>query len=401
MPVNDPTRPVRFEGLNTKDRAEEVGFKGFTLAENLDVTRQKRLRRRSGRTLSTSQTSTSGYVADGYGMLLTGSTGTVLKFLDSDLSLATVRSGLTAGGEIVFHRWGDRFYWSNGFETGVYERGVDRSLGIVPPDSAPVCTESAGDLQQGRILCACSFVRSDGQESGLSPLKVIETHSGGVEFSSIPQSTDSDVDYVWIYLSHPNGEVLYRALRVDNGTSAGAFRGRVEFLQVPTRTQYLDRPPPFHDIDLFGSYMLYASGDFLLYSEPFSHELIAPATGWLSFGARVTALGVVNDGFFVATTEDTWFMRGRNPAEAVPHRVAGHGAIPRTRQYVKGQLLAGEFGTDNVPIWAGTEGIVVGAENGSLVNLTEKKFSLPASVKGTSMLRQEDGQYHYVAVLQS
>jgi hypothetical protein len=399
MPANKPTEKfVKFKGLRNADAPEEVGIEGLVTADNVDITRKLRIRRRKGQTLSSSAASDSAYISDGAGMR---TSGTNLIFIDSDFTETTIRSDLTAGGQIVFYRFGSQFYYSNGFESGVYDNGVDRTLGLLRPDDGPIVSNGSGDLGAGRILVCCSYVREDGQESGLSPTKLLETQSGGVNFSGIPVSVDPTVEYVRIYLSHPDGDVLYRALQVVNGVTTASFGGHQSFLVVPERTQYMTKPPAFQDIDQHNSRMVFADRHFLHYSEPFAYELIDPRHNWYALGGRITVLGSVPNGLFVATDNATWYLAGSDLKEASLRKVADYGAIPYTRRYINANVLGGDLGDTPLPLWTSQSGFVIGSAGGQLINVSEKDFTLPSGVTGTAMYRKENGQNHYIAVIKS
>lgn len=399
MPANTPSKKTAvFNGLRTVDLPEEVGMKGLVVAENVDITRKNRIKRRKGQLLANTAVTDSAYIDQNFGL---ATAGNVLSVINEDLSLTEIRNDLTPSGQIIHHRFGKKVFYSNGFETGVYENGLDRSLGLDRPEYAPIMTDTAGDLDGGRFIAACAFVRDDGQESGLSPIGYFETQAGGVVFNDIPMSSDPTVSHVRIYLTHPNGEQLYRAAQVMNGDTMAEFRGHQTFLTVPATTQYLDKPPPFHDIDLFNSRMVYACDDYLFYSEPHAHELVSTRFNWVDLGGKPLVVGVVPSGLFVATESETWYLGGSDLKEASLRKVADYGAVPRTRRYINANLLAGDLGDTPLPMWVGATGFVVGTASGELLNISEKNLELPLGVTGTAMFRHEDGQNHYVAVIHS
>lgn len=407
MPANFPTgknrrstsKTAKFTGLRTADSPREVGLDGLVKAENVDITRKQRIKRRRGQTLSALQDSDSGYISDGVGMITNNSD---LIYIDGDLSLTTVRSDLTPGGSVTFYKYGNRIYYSNGFETGVFDNGINRTLGLDRPAAAPEMASTSGDLDQGRLTSACSFVRFDGQESGLSQVGLLEDHEGGVSFSNIPISADPDVEYTRVYLSHPSGDQLFRAVQVANGITSASYKGHQTFLAAPEKTAFLDKPISFYDVDLFNSRMVYAGGDYLFYSEPFSFELIDFRFNWFDLGGRISVIGAVPGGLYVATENETWYLGGADLKGASLRKVADYGAVPKTRRYINGNLLGGDdFGDTPLPVWTGGTGFVIGADGGRLVNVSEKDFVLPSGIKGTAMFRKEAGQHHYVAVIKA
>lgn len=138
--------------------------------------------------------------------------------------------------------------------------------------------------------------------------------------------------------------------------------------------------------------------DMVIYTNPYS-ETTDLRENFIPVGEHITNLGAVSDGLFVTTAERSYFYSGRNPAEMSVVQQAPYGAIPNTMLQIDGRVL-GEGQNTLGLIWTSSQGICAGFPNGSLVNITRQQIKELSGTNGTALLRELNGQKHYIAVLQ-
>lgn len=140
-------------------------------------------------------------------------------------------------------------------------------------------------------------------------------------------------------------------------------------------------------------------GDMVIYTNPYS-ETTDLRENFIPVGEQVTNLGAVTDGLFITTATRSYFYSGRNPAEMTVDQQAPFGAVPNTMLQVDGRVL-GEGQNTLGLLWTSSRGICAGLPNGTLVNVTQQQVKELSGIEGTALLRERNGQKHYIAVLQS
>ncbi|NIT14178.1 MAG: hypothetical protein GTN99_08070 [Candidatus Dadabacteria bacterium] len=401
MAKNQPTtKYVGSAGLNDKDDSYEIGFEALTEATNIEITRNRKPRRRAGSAQVLAATPSSALIRDEVFLYLEGSS---LKRMNEDFSTDTIRTDMVGQG-LAGAVLNGNVYYSDGIKTGVYsiENRTDRSLGLTVPGVAALSLIS-GQLRAGRYQAVLTYVRDDGQESGTSKSARIETTAddGGISFS-LPTSSDPTVESVNIYMTYADGTEYYLAATVDNGTATYDFQGYSFENQRKLMTWRLAPPSGFTDISEFAGRLVYIKDQFITYSEPYAYELVDPRTGFINLTGKVTLFAPNDDGVFIGTNKRMWFARGDDMPGLDLKAIADYGAIEGTLAYAQGSVVGdGSISEDYVPIWMSSRGLCVGLPNGSVENATIRKVNTPSGGTGTAMVRERDGNHFYVSVIQS
>lgn len=169
---------------------------------------------------------------------------------------------------------------------------------------------------------------------------------------------------------------------------AGEYRGPdadAEFEAMPAPNLIGFRP---------GGQMVIAKGNAIYMNHlPFQFGFYNPAAGYIGFEGDVTLLADVRDGFFASDGLRTWFFRKLDSGwyhyrqELVSDAPAVFGTLAYDRIDLRedaGMEEAEGFGR----IWASTEGIVIGMDNGVCVNLTKERVSYPrGKTRGACLLK--------------
>lgn len=130
-----------------------------------------------------------------------------------------------------------------------------------------------------------------------------------------------------------------------------------------------------------GGQMIVARGDAIyLNHQPFQFGFFNRAEGYIGFEGDVTMIADVRDGFFAADSRATWFFRKLDTGwthyrqELASDRPALPGTLAHDRiDLADAGLEEPGFGR----IWADADGIVLGTDGGTCVNLTKSRVRYP------------------------
>jgi len=131
-----------------------------------------------------------------------------------------------------------------------------------------------------------------------------------------------------------------------------------------------------------GGQMIIAKGAAIYINhQPFQFGYFNRAAGYIGFEADVTLLADVRDGFFASDGLRTWFFR---KLDAWYHYrqelVSDRGALPGSLAHDRARLQedAGMEEPGFGRIWADAEGLVLGTDNGGVIELTQGRVRCPA-----------------------
>ena len=139
--------------------------------------------------------------------------------------------------------------------------------------------------------------------------------------------------------------------------------------------------------------------NMLIYTDPYS-ELTDLRENFIPVGERITNFGAVSDGLVVTTNEHTYFLSGRDPAEMSMDEKAPFGGISNTMIQVDGRVL-GEGQNTLGLLWTSDQGICGGLPGGAVINITQAQIKELSGIGGAALLRELNGQQHYIVTLQN
>ncbi len=395
-----PTKSIKFgqfEGLNNVLPAHELGLKFLQEAKNVDIDDKGKIRRMKG---NSSVFSGDVHSIDSNNDICLFREGAALKRFWSDYSTTTLRTGLTTAKiPMAYLFLNSLVYYSDGMATGIIQDGIgSRSWGLSVP-LAPQLSATWGHMSAGRYQVSLTYVRDDGQESGTDVAVYIDLSSESGITIQLPQSSDSSVEYINVYISSANGDVLYLAQTLTHGTLEAIYRGDTTEFNLPLNTQLLQPAIAGNVIEYYNGRVYIAQDNVLWYSEPYAYELFNIAENFIQFDKNITLLGAVGDGMFLTTEEETVFLSGDNPPFRKT-RKAGYGAYPG--KVVKADASKVGRGTiDGIALfWESVKGKCVGFNEGIFKNLTENKYSYVHGRRNAGIFRQAQGMNQYISVLQ-
>lgn len=384
-----------FAGLRNDVAPERLASADLELADNVDLDRSGRLSRRAGFVRRCALAAHSLWATETMALFVSGSE---LRRLYPDHTTAVLAA--VSGAPVSFCRAGDRTYYASTADSGIIEGGVPRSWGLAVP-GAPTLGVASGDMPPGRYQATVTSVRADGQESGAALAAAITLISGQALRISLPALADPAVVQRNIYLSPPDGDILYHAVSLPTATTeAGVYASTVAALATPLATQFLAPAPPGQLITYYKGHMFVASGSVLYISEPFAPELF-DLRNYIDLGSTITLLAPLEDkgaagGLFVGTEANCGILAGSGPADFQYVQKADYGAISGTLAYADGALVGeGAYGARPLPLWLTTQGVCLGTPGLEIDNLTRGKFDFAASGTGAGVFMPE--QHRYVA----
>jgi hypothetical protein len=384
-----------FAGIDSAN-PERLSPKDLVEALNVDIDETGQLKRRRGFALARAGAAHSLWSSGQTCLFVAGST---LYRLKADYN-AEALIGVTADAPVSYCEVAGRVYWSNGFEAGVVEADAARWWGIaIPP--LPGAAAIVGSMTAGTYLFTLTFSRADGQESGAPVAGRIDLEDGaGIRFTMVTPA-DPLLVRKTLYLSQPNGDVLYRAMEIDAGDVTADYLGDVVNLVTPLDRLLLERAPAGQVVAHHNGRMYVASGPVLHYSQPYGYELFDLREYIAIDGTDITIVAPVTDGVFVGTRERVVFLQGQGPDTFVVQEKAAHAAIPGTLAYFDTDGASLELPGKRAAMFATAAGLAVVSDGGVFIDLTQRKYVMPAYQRGAGLYRSDGGQQRYVAILQS
>lgn len=324
--------------------------------------------------------------------------GRTLYRLNADYSATALVADLAEGMPLAYLELDGRVYWSDGVHNGILA-GTPRAWGMPIPLS-PSLAGIAGTLAAGTYLAALTTVREDGLESGAGlPASIVLGEGAGVRFGwDVP--TDASITHVNLYLSEPNGMVLYRAATV--AAAAGVANVTGAALAVPINTQWLDQPPPGQALAYSRGRIYIAQGPFVFATAPHGYEHCDLRDYLALDGTHVGLLLGVDGGLFVGTQRATYFLSGARLEDMDRRVVVPAPVIPGSALLVDGMAATGnaELAGRELALFATTAGVCLGMPDGSIANLTAERYAMAAGAQGAAVFRHTDQHNQYLLFLQ-
>lgn len=190
----------------------------------------------------------------------------------------------------------------------------------------------------------------------------------------------------------------------SNGAENGYIRGGINFAwptgsyQGPDDDRDFVTLAPANHIAFFKHAMIVVaigSGVFVNHS-PFQFGLFNPRSGYIGFQSRATMLAQVQGGIFVSDCERTWFLRKLESwyhfkQELVAEYPALEWSLAHRRIALRDAGLdVSGFGR----IWGSPEGLCLGADDGTFINLTKEKVTYPSGYSSGATMAIDKVAYH-------
>lgn len=383
----DPIREWR--GLDNRNRPEDIGVSGLVVADNVDMTRSKRVRVRPGLALAVGALPDAAWGDAGH--LLWQAGGTLSQMTPGGpKALAT---GLASTGSLWAVPVNGTLYWSNGRDTGAIDGQGNRPWGVDPPPRPVRVDEIPGAMPPGRYMLTLTHMRADGYESGAEAALAVDVTLGGLSVTVEPSGHAKA-----LYLSTGDGDALMRAAVAPGEQTTLTFTADASALRLPLRDQWTRPPPAGHLMTRHRGRILIAEGNTLWATRPLAFESVDMRRDYLQMPGRITLLAGMEGGVFIGGEFGVVWAAGQDFQDLTLNTLSDAPPIFGS-QAVTDAASVGEGRPGDCVMWATPRGMWAGFEDGSAQALTERTLSLPAPSAACGFVRRMDGQTHYLCGL--
>jgi hypothetical protein len=280
----------------------------------------------------------------------------------------------------------DTIFYSDEYD--VYSESNNHAkLGHTYPENINVVSTGAGSLVAGTYLISICFVNDiTGEVYQASPLQTLTVaNDSSVSISWLAHTSYS----VNIYISQPNGEVLYLQKSVISSfNSANVSYVVNDTHAVPTLDKY---PMPGGSIlAAFDGRLYSAYGTVLWYSEPQWYSVCDRAHNFFQFAAPITIVQAVDSGLFVAADKTYFISTSGKAANSLNNlsirEVSAYKGIAGTGLTVDASKVSLEKRVEGkLAYWFSNNGGVFGLPDGSIYEISKDRLIVPDGLKcGTS-----------------
>lgn len=163
----------------------------------------------------------------------------------------------------------------------------------------------------------------------------------------------------------------------------------------------LKAPPMATEIMEHNGRMWFAHGNMLWASELYLPDYVDSTRTFFQLESKITALGKVEDGFYVGTTRGLFFMSGPL-AQLRQRQVLQCGVLAGSMVTADAALVGAEAGASALAVmFTSEEGICVGQPGGVVHNVTQSRVLLPTAISAAAMFRKQDGLNQYISAMES
>jgi hypothetical protein len=241
---------------------------------------------------------------------------------------------------------------------------------------------SCGAYALGVTGNALAVIESDMSYTALRNVQV------GARMSWV-RDTDGKSDVIFYTNGHENGLIknkLSYSWPLISPVGAATIK---EFYSAPLG----------HLLSIRNGRMFIAVDNFLYYSEPNTYHAYRLGANYFGFSSRLRMVESVAGGLWVSDSESVYFLEG-NIAPAIQEMPlqtlkAACPAIEGSAVKVQGNRVAGGEMQGEAVAFTTTAGVCIGAGDGTLLSVTERKIDIPSGISGSGLYR--DG--HYICII--
>lgn len=165
----------------------------------------------------------------------------------------------------------------------------------------------------------------------------------------------------------------------------------------PDTDRVFSDPPIGTIVRHYRNRMYIAQKNVLWFSEPGYFGAFDLARGFIMYATDIRMVRPVEDGIFVSTSRNTYFLKGNTPLEFVQVKVAPYPAVEGTDAPFSGSLI---FGNNGITIlegpgvsamWLSEKGVCYGGPNGFYNVTLDKIADMPTGLTGAGLVHK--GKY--------
>jgi hypothetical protein len=241
-----------------------------------------------------------------------------------------------------------------------------------------------------------------GEESGASREAQVKVAEGQGLSVQLPTQWDDHADSMSIYISRPDGEILY-ALPATYTYPGETVLVTPNLLGRGKELETHDRQPP-----KAGKLLAHMNGriyiarkDVVWFTEALRYALVRPSQGLYMFPGEVTLLAPTSDGIYVGFSDPggVVFLQGSDPYDVTQLHVLPGQPVPRACTFVPGHHF--DQPVDQVPVWWMQSGaMVAGLPGGRIEQLSTERLDVGKFNAGALLYRNREGMNQVISSLQ-
>lgn len=368
----------QFKGLNNVSDPLRLDLSWLVTANNVNITDTGAIEKRLGYSLNRSGSITGIYTTLDYQRMYLVDGLAIKDFAGT--TLAT----LAASAPMFWAEINDQVFYNNGTDSGVILPDNTVLPWSVAVPNAPTLSTITGTLAAGAYQVRCTFVTTDGRESGASDAAEI-TMDGeqAINITATPHQTGSTTR---VYISPANSEVYQLAFTTTGSVATWNFSNdalgqdlRNEFLApLPGNTSAVQF---FKGRAYVAQYIPSVGQSAVWFSQPLGFHLFNTSADFFIVPGQVHMLAPTSEALIVGTDTQIFAYSGGLT------EIAPYGVVP-------GQHWADD--ETRILFWS-TRGVCAALP---FSNLTEKSASVAPGIKAGGTIVRQDGQTRYLVALQ-
>lgn len=231
-------------------------------------------------------------------------------------------------------------------------------------------------------------------------------------FAGADRLSYADVGEETFFSSRSASGVVDSANGVNPWGQTGGSGTWVSPVQTPTDTlgsisgKLLGPPPLATEIAAYRGRIWMAAGKMLWATELYLYHYVDRTRTFFQLEADILMLAPVEDGIYVATETNVYFLRGNQLTEMrleplMTARVAPGSLVRAPVSSVHPDARQGNMTEGEAVVFLTDAGICAGMPGGRLYNLTSGTMEFPTAIQAAGLLRDEGGYTSYIASMDS
>lgn len=362
-------------------------------ADNVDITNNGGFRRRGGHAVAVPGADFHSLHTYGRGTLV--GRGTKVYFIDPASYTPVLLWDMGMQAPVDFTEYNEHLYFTNRGALAWLpaDAMTARTVGAPLPDLLPsIAAYAAGNLLAGTYAVGLSRLDDRGEESPTALLGTvaIPTDGGGVQLTGLELDPALTARYR-VYLTPADGDELYVADEFVAAFTSYIVGTAPDGAQ--RSTQHLTPMPPGDFVRGHAGHLYVVVGDTLWFSDAMRPHLRDERHNFIQFAGTISFIESVSGGLFVGDSRGVWFLPGNDPTQFKLTRASGRSAVRRSALRVPGTHFDPEVvqTREDVVLWLGVDGYMVGRSDGSVVALHPDRVRVAAGLEGKSAVVVRNG----------
>lgn len=265
----------------------------------------------------------------------------------------------------------------------------------------------AGNFHSLKTIGQRVYCVKDGQLGWVS--NNFQFTSFGYTAGTKPLSYTTVADVVYFASEAVSGKIVDGAVEPWGAIDADEW---ISPVITPTSTlgelfgKKLVAPPTASEIATYKGRIYLAGGRYLWATELWLYDYIDKTKNFLQFEEDITMLAPMDDGMFVGTEANLWYLKGTLTSGMQRENILEYGVVrgsmtaapatdihPGARQGIMAESMGALFLT--------SQGICAGFDGGEVYNITRGRVEFPSAQNSAVLYREDSGVSSYVAVTDS